>query len=210
MLFEISLNIIGTEVVGVLDSSRTGTPSIYHSQCEVLVDCFQERCGHCVKHRKILTAMISRASRALQNDGRTCPSSHTTYLCLSSDEKSERLRRLHKKTRIGQQQIKRLQGALADTTGTDGVDLDEAFHDDFTQLIKDHSKDVESTFEEGTFQRLFWSQQQTASSLKNSKSMRWHPLIIKWCLYLRHLSGKAYELLRSSGCIKLPSHINSL
>lgn len=31
------------------------------------------------------------------------------------------------------------------------------------------------------------------------------PLFIKWCLYLRHLSGKSYELLRSSGCIKLPS-----
>jgi len=44
-----------------------------------------------------------------------------------------------------------------------------------------------------------------ACSLKNSKSMRWHPLYIKWCLYLRHLSGKACELPRSSGCIKLPS-----
>ena len=35
--------------------------------------------------------------------------------------------------------------------------------------------------------------------------MRWHPLFIKWCLYLRHLSGKAYELLRDSGCVRLPS-----
>ena len=33
----------------------------------------------------------------------------------------------------------------------------------------------------------------------------WHPLMIKWCLYLRHLSGKAYETLRASGCVKLPS-----
>ena len=30
--------------------------------------------------------------------------------------------------------------------------------------------------------------------------------MIKWCLYLRHLSGKAYEMLRESGCITLPSH----
>ena len=29
--------------------------------------------------------------------------------------------------------------------------------------------------------------------------------MIKWCLYLRHLSGKAYEALRASGCVKLPS-----
>ena len=35
--------------------------------------------------------------------------------------------------------------------------------------------------------------------------MRWHPTCHQWCLYLRHLSGKGYELLCSSGCIKLPS-----
>ncbi len=29
--------------------------------------------------------------------------------------------------------------------------------------------------------------------------------MIKWCLYLRHLSGRGYKTLRSSGCIKLPS-----
>ena len=38
----------------------------------------------------------------------------------------------------------------------------------------------------------------------DSRSMNWHPAMIKWCLYLRHLSSKAYELLRS-GCIHLPS-----
>ena len=29
--------------------------------------------------------------------------------------------------------------------------------------------------------------------------------MIRWCLYLRHLSGSAYELIRESGKIKLPS-----
>ena len=34
---------------------------------------------------------------------------------------------------------------------------------------------------------------------------RWHPLMIKWTLYLRHLSGKAYDTIRDTGCIALPS-----
>ena len=38
-----------------------------------------------------------------------------------------------------------------------------------------------------------------------ARARRWHPLFIKWCLYLRHLSGKAYELVRDSGCVQLPS-----
>ena len=29
--------------------------------------------------------------------------------------------------------------------------------------------------------------------------------MIKWCLYLRHLSGNAYKGLRLSGCLQLPS-----
>ena len=41
--------------------------------------------------------------------------------------------------------------------------------------------------------------------LKNPSSLRWHPLFIKWCLYLRHVSGRAYETLRSSDCLRLPS-----
>ena len=35
--------------------------------------------------------------------------------------------------------------------------------------------------------------------------MRWHPLIIKWCLFLQHQSSGAYETLRDSGLLKLPS-----
>ena len=35
--------------------------------------------------------------------------------------------------------------------------------------------------------------------------MKWHPLVIKWCLYLRHQSSKSYETLQKSGVIKLPS-----
>jgi len=49
---------------------------------------------------------------------------------------------------------------------------------------------------------LFWEQQIKAAECKSSKPMRWHPVMIKWCLYKP--SG-AYEALRNSGCIFLPS-----
>ena len=35
--------------------------------------------------------------------------------------------------------------------------------------------------------------------VKDLRSMRWHPVFIKWCLYLRHLSGRSYDLL---GCLQ--------
>lgn len=35
--------------------------------------------------------------------------------------------------------------------------------------------------------------------------MRWHPLMIRWCLYIHYCSSGAYESLRQSGVLKLPS-----
>ena len=196
-------SLIESEEVGILDSTRSNVTAVYHAQCEILINCLQERCGNCTKYRKSLSAMASRTSK--QKDDRTCPKSHTTYANLTSEEKSERLHRLHHENRMLEQQTRRLQEVIADSTATDGVYLDKELNSDVVQLMNDSTKEVHSFHKEGTFQRIFWDQQQTANSLKNSKSMHWHPLFIKWCLYLRHLSGKAYELLRNSRCIQLPS-----
>ena len=35
--------------------------------------------------------------------------------------------------------------------------------------------------------------------------MRWHPTMIKWCIYMHHLSSSTYNTLRNSGCLRPPS-----
>ncbi len=55
----------------------------------------------------------------------------------------------------------------------------------------------------GSFQELFWQQQKEAAC-RDKRGMRWHPAMIKWCLFLRHQSSQAYETLRQSGCLLLP------
>ncbi|KAJ8309864.1 hypothetical protein KUTeg_011729 [Tegillarca granosa] len=35
--------------------------------------------------------------------------------------------------------------------------------------------------------------------------MRWHPMIVRWCLFMRQKSTKAYDAMRESGFINLPS-----
>ena len=54
---------------------------------------------------------------------------------------------------------------------------------------------------------LFWKQQKDVllNEGKRKNGVKWHPLIIKWCLYLRHQSSKAYEAICDYGCISLPS-----
>lgn len=41
--------------------------------------------------------------------------------------------------------------------------------------------------------------------LKDTRQMRWHPMMIKWCMNLRMLSSSCYNALRSTGVLTLPS-----
>lgn len=80
--------------------------------------------------------------------------------------------------------------------------LDKETSDDFETIMNEEENTL-SQLPKDSFKHIFWRQQKEAIGKKNA--LRWHPLMIKWCLYLRHFSSKAYETLRNSGCIVLPS-----
>lgn len=71
-----------------------------------------------------------------------------------------------------------------------GVEVDEAIHNDLLTIVSENTQDVTINCPTGSFKQIFWEQQQKAATVKNACSMKWHPLMIKWCLYLRHLSGR--------------------
>ena len=104
-------------------------------------------------------------------------------------------------------QMARLTIQLKEIIGNEGVQVEdpESLHNDLQKIVTDSSRQVEAAVPVDSFQKLFWEQQKKAALLKNSQSMRWHPLMIKWCIYLKYLSRKVYETIRDSGCVALPS-----
>ena len=84
--------------------------------------------------------------------------------------------------------------------------LDEQTSTDLQKIILDEDQLNCSKFPEDSFPFIFWKQQRECLPKKGQlkKGIRWHPLMIKWCIYLKHQSSKAYETLRGSG-IALPS-----
>ena len=189
--------------MAVIDSARTGVSSIYHVCCEVIISKLitPARCAVCKKHRKSLLMMTLHS----QKDERVHPSSHTNYSYLSTPEKDERLHRLHTQCKISRLHIIRLEKKLLESTEESGIHLDQDLDNDIKQILADSSEEINRCYHPQSFQHLFWDQQRKACSLSDKRFMRWHPLMIKWCLYLRHLSGKAYETLKDSGVIELPS-----
>ena len=85
-----------------------------------------------------------------------------------------------------------------------GVTVDEPLHNELSTIVSGNDTSIEKDFPQGTFRRLFWDEQKKAAKVKNARQMRWHPMMIRWCLNLKLLSTKAYHSLRTSGFIKLP------
>jgi hypothetical protein len=92
---------------------------------------------------------------------------------------------------------------LESYTNENGVQLDQTTKIDFATIMQESNQKILDQYPEDSFERLFWSSQ-LQSIKKPKQSLRWHPAIIKWCIFLKHKSSSAYETLRSS-CITLPS-----
>ena len=82
------------------------------------------------------------------------------------------------------------------------ITVDCSLHEDICRVIQETGR-ITAQYESGSFERLLWEHQERAV-MTALQSMKWHPVLIRWCLYLRHLSSSAYNLMRESG-VHLPS-----
>ena len=194
----------GIHVVAAEEVTLSGHPTIRHEKCEVLIDSSLTRCPKCEAHRKGLHSLLSQIENG-SNTNWSAPNSHVNYHFLSTPEKIDHLQRLHSLQHHKKLQLVRLERKLGQVIEEKGVVADDNIHQDLQEIMEENTPCVTEAFPENSFGQLFWKQQLKALQLKDGRSMRWHPLMIKWYLYLRHLSGKAYETLRASGCVKLPS-----
>ena len=74
-------------------------------------------------------------------------------------------------------------------------------NEDLLTIMRQRASDALHGHPPSSFPRLFWKSQQRAASFSDKRSMRWDPLMIKWCIYLHHLSST----LRQTGVLHLPS-----
>ena len=88
----------------------------------------------------------------------------------------------------------RLRDKIVESVEKNGVDVEEETHNDLLTVWEKCSEEELVKYPQDSFQQIFWQQQlQYAQLSSNRRQRRWHPLMTKWALYLRHLSSKAYE-----------------
>ena len=183
------LCMLGTREVAKEECDLLRTPTIRHTDCAVLLlpTTTLKRCHFCETHRHTLRSLTYQIRR--QGTDKTAPDSHVNYRHLSTPEKVHRLQRLHAELRSNVCKKERLKAKLDSVVEKEGMTTDTEIHEDICAIVESKTPTIVDNYPKGLFERLFWEQQQAAARLNNQSSMRWHPLFIKWCLYLRHISG---------------------
>lgn len=184
--------------------------TIRHVSCLWLCDSHMiaNQCCSCSRYqRNVLNSALATEINKLHtvSPGRSNAVSHTNYRFCNTPEKVARLSNLHHTVRLQKKALQKLQDKLDKHIISQGLKVEEPVHNDLVTIMKCHSESVLLKHGKESFQEIFWSQQLKAAAATSAQGRRWHPLIIKWCLYLHYVSGKAYETIRNSGIITLPS-----
>ena len=124
------------------------------------------------------------------------PSCHVNDRYLNTPENITKIDSLRKRARKGKSYLKK----LADKVNSridHGKDVDHQVHGDLIEVMNMHSTEVHKQFPEGSFARVFWDQQLAKAQKKSPRQYRLHPLIVKWCLNMRLMSGCSYHAMRT-------------
>ena len=165
-------------------------PTVRHKACQFVLFPTSTgiRCPQCVRHRASLLIQCQR----LQSSNKSVqPSSSANLRYLAVSQLVNRLQNVHHEHRLLSKHCERLTKRLQEDCLQRGVAVDGATHEGLMEIVK---KEGDELLPPKSFQELFWKQQMEAASKSDSRGMRWHPLMIRWCLYIHHRSSGAYQV----------------
>ena len=196
---------VSEEVVAFTDdhipvtfNGSTFSRTLRTAACDILVH--GGKCDACTAYRPQLRSMYSRWSRKTST-----PPKFGNNRYLNTPQKQAKLKTLATRAYTAEKELRKLKEKLAHSTEKSGVHVDTSLHKDLLSIMEENDDSIMKQFPDGTFRRLFWEQQKKAASVCNPRQMRWHPVMIRWCLNLKLISSAAYHGLRSSGFVTLPS-----
>ena len=156
-------------------------------ECDLLV-ITEQHCIHCLKFKTTTEREHSLKSKHLNKPAhKNAPLSqtHPNRVKLALQEERAKTSKL-------KQQIDRMEREIRCA----GVTLDDQLSGDLDKIMTDNNGKV------SPFMQLFWTHQKNALAKGVSQ---YHPMIIRFCLSLASKSASAYEELRNSKILTLPS-----
>lgn len=196
-----SISAILDEYAPLVCNHEVYRATIRSAQCELVTS--GVKCKSCQMYRPTLRKLYTRWSE--RSSRLTDASSHTNFRYLNTPEKKEKVAQLKRRVVVVESEVRKLQAKIENLTQQLGNSVDSGLHGDLLDIMKENTPEMEKAFPEGSFKRLFWQEQLRAASKKDARQVRWHPLIVRWCLNLKLMSSSAYHAMRTAGFISLPS-----
>ncbi|CAC5408448.1 THAP9 [Mytilus coruscus] len=174
--------------------------------CMLLTDRWKPRCKNCITYGKTVKKQAARRKLKTPTPSKNWLTSKKGNSLLNDSKKVEKIKQLKNYNSNLESQFAALKKKVENSIRSEGVSLSENNSKDMVNLMTSCENIVSEQFpDENCFQRLFWSQQAKFNNLADKRVMRWHSMLIKWCIYLKSKSTSTYDSLRHSGFIKLPS-----
>ncbi|XP_066934614.1 uncharacterized protein [Clytia hemisphaerica] len=170
--------------------------------CDTNIQTQKKTCPGCSKYRQTLNkiratnnARDSKQIGNVPNDSTNNRYMNKTQLTTKCEEQARTIKSL-------KQTVNRKNAFILEMINDEGcVVQDEQLSDLCTKLIND----VACPFPDDSAQSLLWHQQKQYATAKNKRTMRWHPVMIRWCISIYLKSPGAYEHLCDSGFLFLPT-----
>ena len=180
--------------------------TIRHKNCALVVTNNSPRCDACMKYRLTLVALNWKLKRGKLplSKRKIEPSSSSSipHRYMNSEQLSDKLNQQKEDNRTLKNKNAVLKKRLQELINEKGISVEDSLSSTLTSTLTDEN--ISNTLSEGSAMKLLFEEQMKQSALKNSKQMRWHPLIIRWCLGIYHSSPSVYEFLKRSSFLKLP------
>ena len=183
---------------------------VRHLNCSYFVDLDEKICKSCQNYTNFLRSSRSRIKINLEPEKkkqRVSDSSKTNVRYLTREELEERLSQAQSAKREALKKVSNMAIKIKKLIQEEGVIVTEEESSLFKDIITSNTPE----FEEFSPQELLWNQQKEQAGKSNSRGMRWHPLIIRWCLSIYYTSPAAYRQMSSKklNFLKL-HHVNTL
>ncbi|XP_065654090.1 uncharacterized protein LOC136080809 isoform X2 [Hydra vulgaris] len=191
------------EDVGIIEMEEGNTVDnfkvIRHKDCSLI--CSEACCNSCTMYRTNLRVMESRR-KSNENQSSISSNSKKNDRYFSKSELLTKIKLLEKERKENLAKQQRMQKKLEKSIIEEGVVLEEEEHTIIEETYEKYGE--ENPFTEDSPQALLWQQQKIQAGLKDRRSMRWHPLIIRWCISLYLKSPSAYRHICSTPFLNLP------
>ena len=173
---------LGTSIVAYYDHRFS---TIRHVNCLFqLTAPSNSRCSACKTYQdNVLCTSLNRLLKQSDNEKSVTEyNSHANFHYLNTPEKMESLKNLSKMVRIKDKETQALRCRLGKIVTANGVIVNDGVHQDLLNIVNLHGNQQPTN--SNTFASIFWNQQFKAATLKDRRQMKWHPAMIRWCLYL--------------------------